>query len=266
MVGTTEKPAAGGFGSSSGCSYSESYQPSRILHSSHQSILCPNILQYLQYSGLYLRGAHVSAHCSVCNNLFLPSPALLQLQTFPITYNILMGNGSWSLSMAILKAGRLLSLSSPSQLDPTATVYLPLPHRTTSPVMGHAPSIPDKSHPSSFNGLLDAALRDYEKQTGTKLPNHPFAKRLKKCDTVDSMASVLQDHAQAFLKFRGEGGKIMKTLKSTTQVLSTLSDAVLGEGVGLVRPEYFIPNFLLDEHFVGVSSCKGYFCRFWSLA
>jgi len=110
--------------------------------------------------------------------------------------------------------------------------------------MGHASSlsIPDKSHPSSFKVLLDAALQDYEKQTGTKLPNHPFAKRLKKCDSVDSMASVLQDHAQAFLKFRGEGGKIMKTLKSTTQVLSTLSDAVLGEGVGLVRPECFIPN------------------------
>ena len=111
--------------------------------------------------------------------------------------------------------------------------------------MGHAPSIPDKSHSSSFNVLLDAALRDYEKQTGTKLPNHPFAKRLKKCDTVDSMASVLQDHAQAFLKFRGEGGKIMKTLKSTTQVLSKLSDAVLGEGVGLVRQSISFPIFFL---------------------
>ena len=107
--------------------------------------------------------------------------------------------------------------------------------------MGHAPSIPDKSCPSSFNVLLDAALRDYEKQTGTKLPNHPFAKQLKKCDSVDSMASVLQDHAQTFLKFRGEDGRIMKILKSTTQVLSTLSDSVLGEGVGLVRPEHLIP-------------------------
>ena len=108
--------------------------------------------------------------------------------------------------------------------------------------MGHAPSVPYKNHPSSFNVLLDAALRDYEVQTGTKLPNHPFAKKLKKCNSVDSMAFVLQSHAQAFLKFRGEGGKIMKILKSTTQVLFTLSDTVLGEGIGLVRPGYFIPN------------------------
>jgi len=107
--------------------------------------------------------------------------------------------------------------------------------------MGHASSIPDKTHPSSFDVLLDAALRDYEKQTGTKLSDHPFAEKLKECDSVDSMASVLQDHAQAFLKFRGEDGKIMKILKSTTQVLSTLSDTVLSESVSLVRPEYFIP-------------------------
>jgi hypothetical protein len=102
-------------------------------------------------------------------------------------------------------------------------------------VMGHAPSIPDKIHPSSLNVLLDAALRDYEKQTGTVLPHHPFAEQLKKCNSVDSMASVLQDHAQAFLNFREECGKVMKILKSITQVMSTLLDTVVGEGIGLVR-------------------------------
>lgn len=108
--------------------------------------------------------------------------------------------------------------------------------------MGQAHSNPDnQGQPSSFNALLDAALRDYEKQTGAKLSSHPLAKQLKKCDSVDSMASVLQDHAQAFLKFRGEDGKIMKILKGTTQVLSTLSDTVLGESVSLVRPENSTP-------------------------
>jgi hypothetical protein len=108
--------------------------------------------------------------------------------------------------------------------------------------MDHASSIPNNTHLSSFDVLLDAALRYYEKQTGTKLSNHPFAAKLKECDSVDSMASVLQDHAQEFLKFRGEDGKVMKILKGTAQVLSTLSDTVFSESVALVRPEYFIPT------------------------
>ena len=35
---------------------------SRVLLSSNQSILCPSIFQYLQYSGLHLRGIQISAH------------------------------------------------------------------------------------------------------------------------------------------------------------------------------------------------------------
>jgi hypothetical protein len=93
------------------------------------------------------------------------------------------------------------------------------------------------SHPSSssFRSLFDVALRDYENQTGTKLVDHPFAKQLEKCDSVDSISSALQEHARRFCEFRGEDGKIMKSLKCAVQVLYTLSTStVLGEGIGIV--------------------------------
>ena len=47
--------------------------------------------------------------------------------------------------------------------------------------------------------------------------------------------TLLQHHAWKFLDFRGEDGKIMKSLKCAVHVLYTLSTSTaLGEGIGLV--------------------------------
>ena len=101
--------------------------------------------------------------------------------------------------------------------------------------MSHASS---SFQSSSFQLLFNAALQDYTNQTGTKLDEHPLAKQLESCDSVDSITSVLQEHAQKFHEFRGEDGKIMKSLKCAVQVLYTLStSAALGEGIGLVCPK-----------------------------
>ena len=89
---------------------------------------------------------------------------------------------------------------------------------------------------SSFQDLFNAALRDYENQTETKLIEHPFAKQLEECDSVDSIVAILQKQAKTFRKFRGDDGKITKSLKSSVDVLYTLSNStLLGEGIGLVR-------------------------------
>lgn len=95
----------------------------------------------------------------------------------------------------------------------------------------------DHPSPSStFQSLFDIALQDYERQTGTKLADHPLAKQLEVCDSVESITAFLQERAWAFREFRGEDGRIMKSLKCVTHVLYTLStNAVLGEGIGLVR-------------------------------
>ena len=78
-------------------------------------------------------------------------------------------------------------------------------------------------------------MQDYADQTGTKLDDHPIAKQLETCDSVDSISSVLQEHARRFTKSRGDNGKIMKCLKRAIHVLYTLSTNIaLGEGIGLV--------------------------------
>jgi hypothetical protein len=79
------------------------------------------------------------------------------------------------------------------------------------------------SHPttsSSLHPLFNAVLQDHGPQTGTKLDEHPIAKRLEKCDTVDSITAVLQEQARKFHEFREEDGKIMKSLKSAVHAYS----------------------------------------------
>ncbi|KAF8466108.1 hypothetical protein DFH94DRAFT_686226 [Russula ochroleuca] len=92
------------------------------------------------------------------------------------------------------------------------------------------------SSSSSFQDLFNVALQDYENKTGIKLVDDPFAKKFEKCDSVDSITAVLQEQAQIFRKFRGDDGKLMKSLKASVDVLYTLSNTVLGGGIGLAFP------------------------------
>jgi hypothetical protein len=123
----------------------------------------------------------------------------------------------------------------PSLLNP-----LP-PYLTVPSVLFHYLdlSICDMSNPESsgsFRFLFETALQRYEEKTGTKLIEHPLAKQLEKCDSVDSITIVLQEQARCFGKFKGDDGKIMKSLKYSVNVLYALStNTALGEGIGLVR-------------------------------
>jgi hypothetical protein len=93
------------------------------------------------------------------------------------------------------------------------------------------------SQPSSsisFKGLFDAALQEYQNQTKIKLVEHPIAKKLEACDTVDSITAILQEQAQIFGGFRDDG-RVMKSLRSSVDVLYTLSNStILGQVIGLV--------------------------------
>jgi hypothetical protein len=106
------------------------------------------------------------------------------------------------------------------------------------------------SHPSpssTFQSLFNNALQDYQTKTGTRLIDHPLAKALEKCDSVGSITAVLQGQALRFKEYRGDNGKIMKSLKCTVQVLYTLSTiTVLGEGIVVVRLRVFTDVFVPD--------------------
>jgi hypothetical protein len=109
---------------------------------------------------------------------------------------------------------------------------------------------------SSFKDIFDVALRDYENKTGIKLVDNPLAKKLETCDSVDSITAILQEQAQIFRKFRGDDGKLMKSLKSSVDILYTLSNTVLGGGIGLVHPNHSSAFPLPYRHFTGIPACE----------
>jgi hypothetical protein len=114
--------------------------------------------------------------------------------------------------------------------------------RTISPSLTIFSSISNMSQPSSsFQDLFNTALQEYQNQTGYKLTEHPLSMRLETCDSVDSIIAILQEQAQIFCEFRGDDGKLMKSVKRSVDVIYTLSiSTVISEGIGLVRLKSFI--------------------------
>jgi hypothetical protein len=94
------------------------------------------------------------------------------------------------------------------------------------------------AQPSSsftFQALFNAALQDYNDKTGNTLIDHPIAKQLETCESVDSITAVLQEQARSFREFRENDGKLMKALNSSVDVLCSPSiSSALDEAIGLV--------------------------------
>ena len=93
----------------------------------------------------------------------------------------------------------------------------------------------DQSGLSRLQVLFEAALQDYERQTGIPLAKHPLAEQLQNCDSVESVTAVLREQTQVFSDFRGRD-RVMGLLKNAVSVLYKLSaTADLGQAIGLVR-------------------------------
>jgi hypothetical protein len=89
---------------------------------------------------------------------------------------------------------------------------------------------------SRLQVLFEAALQDYEKQTGIALANHPLAEKLQNCDSVESVIAVFHEQTQAFSEFWGKD-KVLKPLKTAVSVLYKLSTAAdFGQPIGLHFP------------------------------
>jgi hypothetical protein len=82
----------------------------------------------------------------------------------------------------------------------------------------------DQSGQSHFQELFEAAFRDYEKQTGETLANHPLAQKLQSCDSVESVTTVFREQIETFSEIRGKD-KVLKPLKNVLSVLHKLSSA-----------------------------------------
>jgi fungal STAND N-terminal Goodbye domain len=93
----------------------------------------------------------------------------------------------------------------------------------------------DRPGSSCLQVLFEAALQDYERQTGIALSKHPLAEQLQNCDSIESVTAVLREQTQAFSEFRGND-KVLKPLKKAVSVLYNLSAiANFGQDICLVR-------------------------------
>jgi hypothetical protein len=95
---------------------------------------------------------------------------------------------------------------------------------------------------STFRILFDAALQDYKDKTGNSLIEHPIAKQLETCESVNSITAILQEQAQSSREFRENGGRLMKALNSSVDFLCAPSiTSALNVAIGLVvRRKAFI--------------------------
>ena len=108
----------------------------------------------------------------------------------------------------------------------------------------------DQSVPSHFQDLFETAFRDYEKQTGKSLANHPLAEKLQSCDSVESVTAVLCEQTETSSEVRGKD-KVLKPLKNVVSVLHKLSSASaidFGQHLGLVCPQRRLGFHVPDRH------------------
>ena len=90
------------------------------------------------------------------------------------------------------------------------------------------------SQPSNLQALFNVALQDYKDKTGNSLANHPFARQLQECDSVESISTILEEQARVFRDFR-DHGKLINLLRRLAGILcSPFISTVLGEGIDLV--------------------------------
>jgi hypothetical protein len=89
-----------------------------------------------------------------------------------------------------------------------------------------------------FQSVFDAALQDYEDQTGMKLIEHPLAGSFENCGDADNITALLQKQARSFSEFRGSDDKVMKSLKSAVRILHAFStnDTLKKHIVSVHRP------------------------------
>jgi hypothetical protein len=86
---------------------------------------------------------------------------------------------------------------------------------------------------SRFQKLFEITFRDYEKQTGKTLVNHPLAaERLQNCGSVESVIDVLREQPETSSEIRGKD-RVLISLKNVLSVLQKLSSA---SDLVLVRP------------------------------
>jgi len=101
----------------------------------------------------------------------------------------------------------------------------------------------DYSGSARFQALFESALQAYEKKTGITLAQHPLARQLESCHSIEDTITLLQRQVGAVNDSQAND-RIMKAIKTTVSILTPLSDAAsLADAVGLVREKVLMACF-----------------------
>ena len=143
--------------------------------------------------------------------------------------------------------------------------FIGFPHSYPIGSMSSGPNISF----SRFQGLFNAALREYTQKTGKDIATDPLTASILLCYSSDAVLAILQEQAHAFNQFRNGDWKVqlMRRLKPTVDILLGLSTSgVFGEGIGLVRlikSTCRFRKFII--HPTENSGSKSNICRRWSI-
>jgi hypothetical protein len=90
------------------------------------------------------------------------------------------------------------------------------------------------AHQSGSDRLINHALEAYAEKAGVSLAQHPLAIKLMSYDTVEDIASLVQDQARGFKDFQGSD-QIIKSIQRIVLKLSEISSVASLATFGLVR-------------------------------
>jgi len=93
------------------------------------------------------------------------------------------------------------------------------------------------SSTSTIHSIIDAALADYTKLTGTDLSKTPFATALEQSNTLEAVLQLLHEREKAFKEYRDDDRKLLNCLSPAIKVLQAFSD-IVGEAVSQVSHTY----------------------------
>ena len=151
--------------------------------------------------------------------------------------------------------------SAPTTSVPLSQQQEDPPHQVNDEVPATS-SHPSDPPSSDLSALINAALKDYAKQTNIDLPGHPLSARIKEDDTLETVIGVLSealgDSGDATHK-----GSIMKYVNRIVNVVLSISGTV-GEATGLVsqRVSDSVGAFF-DVDFTAVSTRQSNCLRHW---
>jgi hypothetical protein len=104
------------------------------------------------------------------------------------------------------------------------------------------------SSTSNIQLIIDAALADYTKITGTDLPKTPFAAAIERSNSPEAILQLLQEREKAFKEHREGNRRLINCLSPAVSVIHAFS-GILSEAI-MVSHTCYGDSFQINRDFI----------------